>query len=66
MDYVRRAFADTRTSALTVGLGTVIVSHTAIVMDLLPGAWNEYQKQNHAALNLMSAGLILYGSGVIG
>jgi hypothetical protein len=65
MEYVRRAFADSRTTALSVGLGTVIVSHSAIIVNLLPGAWNEYQKQNHAALNLMSAGLILYGSGVI-
>jgi hypothetical protein len=66
MEYFRRAFADSRTTALTVGLGTVIVSHTAMVVNLLPGAWNEYQKQNHAAINLASAGLILYGSGVVG
>jgi hypothetical protein len=65
MDFVKRAFADTRTSALSVGLATVVISHTSIILDLAPKSWNSYQQKNHAQINLVAAGLILYGSGLV-
>ncbi len=66
MDYVTRAFRDTRTSAMTLGLGTVIVTHSAMVMGYLPGSWGEAAKTNHAAINLAAAAAIAYGSGLMG
>ena len=66
MEYINRAFRDTRTTAFTLGVGTVVVTHSAMVMGLLPGSWNETQKANHAAINLASAAAILYGTGVVG
>ena len=66
MDYVSRAFRDTRTTALTLGVGTVVVTHSAMVMGILPGAWSETQKANHASINLAAAAAILYGTGMLG
>lgn len=66
MDYIRRAFRDTRTSALTLGVSTVLATHSAMVMGLLPGTWSESQKANHATINLAAAAAILYGSRVLG
>ena len=66
MDYVTRAFRDTRTSAMTLGLTTVIVTHSAMVTGFLPGSCNEAAKTNHAALNLAAAAAIAYGSYVFG
>lgn len=65
MEFVNRAFADTRTSCLSVGLATVIISHTSIILDLAPKDWSAYQQKNHAQINLVAAGLILYGSGLV-
>ena len=66
MDYLTRAFRDTRTSAMTLGLSTVIVTHSAMVMGYLPGTWGETAKANHAAINLAAAAAIAYGSGIMG
>jgi hypothetical protein len=62
MEYVQRAFKDPRTSALTLGVSTVLITHSAIVLDFLPGTWNDSVKKNHAYLNLAAAGAIAYGS----
>jgi len=62
MDYFQRAFKDTRTSALTLGVATVVVTHSAIVLDFLPGTWNDSVKKNHAYLNLAAVGAVVYGS----
>ena len=61
MDYITSVFRDTRTSALTLGVGVVVITHSAMVLDLLPGDWHETQKKSHAYLNLAAAGSILYG-----
>lgn len=66
MDYISRAFRDTRATALTLGVSTVLVTHSAMVVGLLPGSWSETQKANHASINLAAAAAILYGSGVLG
>lgn len=56
---------DTRSAALVLGVGTVIVTHTAMVLNLLPGEWMDAQMKTHAYLNLAAAASILYGAGVI-
>jgi hypothetical protein len=60
--FAAKAFKDTRTAAFTVGVGTVIVSHTLMVV--LPG--DESSRTNHAILNLAAAAAIVYGSRVYG
>ena len=66
MDYVNRAFSSPRSSALTLGLGVVVLTHSAMVIEALPKEWSETQKKNHAYMNLLSAGLIAYGAGLVG
>ena len=66
MEYVSRAFADPRSSSLTLGLSVVVITHSSIVLDILPGAWSDTQKKNHAYANLVSVGLIAYGAGLVG
>jgi hypothetical protein len=62
MDFVYRAYKDTHTTALTLGVTTVVLTHTAMVLDLLPEPWSEATKKNHAYLNLAAAGAIVWGS----
>ncbi len=66
MDTLRYLYRDTYSSALTLGVGTVLVTHTVMVMNLLPGSWGETQKANHAFINLAAAGAIIYGSRLLG
>lgn len=66
MDYISRAFRDTRTTAITLGVGTVVITHSAMVLGYLPGTWSESQKANHATINLAAAAAILYGTGLVG
>ena len=66
MEYVRRAFADSRKAALTVGLGTIVVSHVSLFWELAPESWSAFEKKNHATVNLGASALILYGSGILG
>ena len=56
---------DTRSAALTLGIGTVIITHTAMVLNLLPGEWKDAQMKSHAYLNLAAAASILYGTGML-
>lgn len=56
-----RAFGDSRKTAFTLGLSTVVLTHTAMIMNLLPPDFHETQMRNHAALNLVAAGAIVYG-----
>ena len=62
MDTLRYLYRDTYSSALTLGVGTVLLTHSAMVMNMLPGSWSESQKQNHAYINLAAVGAIIYGS----
>lgn len=62
MEFVQGPFKDTRTTALTLGVSTVILTHTAMVLDLLPEPWSEATKKNHAYLNLAAAASIVWGS----
>ena len=66
MDYVRRAFRDSHSTALTLGVGTVLITHSAMVTGMLPGSWGESQKANHASINLAAAAAILYGARILG
>lgn len=52
---------DTRSAALALGLGAVVLTHTVMVLDLLPGDWQAAQMKNHAYLNLAAAASIAYG-----
>lgn len=66
MEYLKTAMRDTRSMAVTVGLATVVVTHTALVIGMLPGSLDKAQKENHAYINLAAAGAILYGSRILG
>ena len=66
MDYIRSAFRDSRSTALTLGVTTVVITHSAMIIGMLPGTWGEAQKANHAAVNLAAAAAILYGTGALG
>jgi hypothetical protein len=58
-----RAFKDTKSAALTLGVGTVIATHT--VMILLPPEDNS-GSFNHSVINLAAGAAIVYGSGILG
>ena len=66
MDLLARAFRDSRSAAITLGLGTVAVTHTAMLLHLLPPDWAEHQQANHALLNLAAAAAIAYGARTFG
>jgi len=57
------AFKDSRTAAFSVGVGTVIATHS-IMLVLPPG--DEAGRNNHALINLAAAAAIVYGSRVFG
>ena len=56
---------DTRSAAFALGVGTVVVTHTAMVLNVLPGDWKDVQMRSHAYLNLAAALSILYGSRIL-
>ena len=58
-------FRDARAASLTLGVGTVLVTHAAMLLNLLPGDWKDAQMRNHAYLNLAAAAAIVYGSGLV-
>ena len=60
--FAAKAFKDTRTAAFTVGVGTVVVTHS--LMLVLPN--EESSRYNHAIINLTAAAAIVYGSRVFG
>lgn len=61
--YVANAFRDTRSTALSLGVGTVIATHT--VMFLLPDEWQEGARKSHAITNLAAAGAIVWGARLV-
>ena len=61
---VMNAFKDTRSSALTLGVGTVVATHS--MMLLLPPDWQETQMKNHAMINLVAAAAIVWGARILG
>jgi len=62
-NFVARAFRDTRSTALTLGVGTVVGTHT--LMFLLPADWQDGTKKSHAATNLLAAGAIMWGARLV-
>lgn len=58
--YVANAFSSSRNTAFTLGLSTVVLTHTAMLINILPMEWKETQMRNHAAINLVAAGAIAY------
>jgi hypothetical protein len=57
---IANAFRDTRSTALTLGVGTVIATHT--MMFLLPDEWQDGAKKSHALTNLLASGAIVWGA----
>ena len=62
-NFVAKAFRDTRSTALTEGVATVVGTHT--MMFLLPADWQEGNKKSHAVTNLLAAGAILWGARLV-
>jgi hypothetical protein len=62
-NFVAKAFRDTRTTALTLGVTTVVGTHT--MMFLLPADWQDGSKKSHAVTNLLAAGAILWGARLV-
>ena len=58
--YVASAFSSSRNTAFTLGLTTVVLTHTAMLINILPMDWKETHMRNHAAINLFAAGAIAY------
>jgi hypothetical protein len=61
--FISRAFKDTRSTALTLGVGTVIATHT--LMFVLPDDWQEGAQKTHAITNLAAAGAIVWGTRLV-
>ena len=57
---IANAFRDTRSTALTLGVGTVIATHT--LMFILPDEWQDGAKKSHALTNLLASGAIVWGA----
>ena len=57
---ITNAFRDTRSTALTLGVGTVIATHT--LMFILPDEWQDGAKKSHALTNLLASGAIVWGA----
>ena len=65
MDTVTTAlFKDTRATAFTLGVSTVILTHIAIMT--LPEPLDKASKAGHAYVNLAAAGVIIWGSRFFG
>ena len=61
MDVLNKAFRDTKTTALTLGITTVVATHVLLVMMPADSA-GKSPPMSHAVLNLVAAGAIVYGS----
>ena len=57
-------FKDTRATAFTLGVSTVILTHIAIIA--LPEPLDKASKAGHAYVNLAAAGAIVWGSRIFG
>ena len=57
---IANAFRDTRSTALTLGVGTVIATHT--IMFILPQEWQDGATKSHAVTNLLASGAIVWGA----
>ena len=57
------AFRDTKSTALTLGVGTVIATHTVMILLPPPDTSGSF---NHSVLNLAAGAAIVYGSGLLG
>ena len=51
---------DLHNAALTLGIGTVVITHAAMVV--FPKSLQDSQKIYHAAINLAAAATIVYGA----
>ena len=58
------AFKDTKSTALTLGVSTVILTHVGILV--LPESDDKSMMTNHAIINLVASGAIVWGSGLLG
>ena len=56
-------FKDTKSTALTLGVSTVILTHVGILV--LPESGDKNMMTNHAIINLVAAGVIVWGSGFL-
>jgi len=56
-------FRDTKSTALTIGVATVVITHSLYAV--LPGPVDAVQKQYHSYINLAAAGAIMWGSRLI-
>lgn len=61
MDIVSRATRDVRSMAVAAGVSVVVVTHTAMVLEVMPEGMRAEQMRWHAYLNLAAAAAILYG-----
>jgi len=66
MEYVSNAFKDTRTSAITLGVGTVVLTHVVMLVVPSSGPPDPSARTNHALINLAGAGAIIWGSRLLG
>jgi len=57
------AFKDTKSTALTLGVSTVVLTHVGILV--LPESGDKSMMTNHAIINLVAAGAIVWGSGLL-
>ena len=64
MDSIGKLFKDTRATALTLGVATVVLTHIAIIT--LPAPLDAAAKNSHASINLAAAAAVVYGSGMLG
>jgi len=62
MDILNKAFRDTKTTALTLGITTVVATHVMMVMMPADNTTGRSPPMSHAVLNLVAAGAIVYGS----
>ena len=58
------AFKDSRSASLTVGVGTVLATHS--LMFILPDEWQQGAMKVHAVTNLVAVGAIVYGARMFG
>lgn len=60
-----RAFRDNRSTALTLGVGTVVVTHAMMILMPDTEATPPANKQAHAITNLVAAGAIVWGARLV-
>lgn len=65
MDILSRAFADSRSTALTLGATTVLVTHSYMLL-VLPDEMQQKMIANHAILNLIAGGAVVWGGRLVG